>query len=65
MTPFEKIYVVLEGRLTLIMGGAETVLGPMDFWTIQPGEVREIVNRDNHVCKILVVIPYPPGVKPY
>jgi quercetin dioxygenase-like cupin family protein len=64
-TPFEKIYVVLEGRLTLIMGGAETVLGPMDSCTIQPGEVREIVNRDNHVCKILVVIPYPPGVKPY
>ena len=36
----------------------------MDSCTIAPGEVREIVNRDNDVCKMLVVIPYPPGVKP-
>jgi hypothetical protein len=32
--------------------------------TIPPGEVREIINRSNSVCKMLVVIPYPPGVKP-
>ena len=47
-----------------IVGDAETVLGPMDSCTIAPGEVREIVNRSNHVCKMLVVIPYPPGAKP-
>ena len=29
-----------------------------------PNEVRELVNRDNDVCKMLVVIPYPPGAKP-
>ncbi len=28
---------------------------------IAPNEVREVVNRSNHVCKMLVVIPYPPG----
>jgi quercetin dioxygenase-like cupin family protein len=63
-TPFEKVYVVLEGQMTINVSGAETVLGPMDSCTIPPGEVREIVNRSNSVCKMLVVIPYPSGVKP-
>lgn len=63
-TPFEKVYVVLEGELTVIAGGREEVLGPLDSCTIAPGEVREIVNRSNHVCKILAIIPYPPGVNP-
>jgi uncharacterized cupin superfamily protein len=63
-TPFEKVYVVLEGRMTVIIEGRETVLGPLDSCTIAPDETREIVNRENDVCKMLVVIPYPPGVKP-
>lgn len=58
-TPFEKVYVVLEGQMTVIVGGAETVLGPLDSATIAPGEVREIINRSNHVAKMLVVIPCP------
>ncbi len=62
-TPFEKVYVVLEGEMTVLIGGTMTVLGTMDSCTIAPHEVREIVNRSNHVCKMLVVIPYPP-VKP-
>lgn len=61
-TPFEKVYVVLDGEMTVIIGGVETVLQPMDSCTIAPNEVREIINRSNHVCKMLVVIPYPPGV---
>lgn len=63
-TPFEKVYVVIEGEMTVIVNGAETVLGAMDSCTIAADEVREIVNRSNHVCKMLVVIPYPPGVVP-
>jgi quercetin dioxygenase-like cupin family protein len=63
-TPFEKVYVVLEGEMTVIVDGKETVLAAYDSATIPPGEVREIVNRSNHVCKMLVVIPYPPGVSP-
>ena len=59
-TPFEKVYVVLEGRMTVIVGGTETTLGRMDSCTIAPNEVRELVNRENDVCKMLVVIPYPP-----
>jgi quercetin dioxygenase-like cupin family protein len=60
-TPFEKVYVVLDGEMTVITAGQETVLHAMDSCTIAPNEVREIVNRSNHVCKMLVVIPYPPG----
>jgi quercetin dioxygenase-like cupin family protein len=63
-TPFEKVYVVLEGEMTVIADGKEAVLGAFDSCTIPPGEVREIENRTNHVCKMLVVIPYPPGAKP-
>jgi quercetin dioxygenase-like cupin family protein len=62
-TPLEKIYVVLSGRMTVIVGGRETVLGPMDSCTIAPGETREIINRSNEVCGMLVVIPYPPAAK--
>jgi len=58
-TPFEKVYVVLEGEMTVITGGAETTLGRYDSCTIAPGEERKIENRSNHVCKMLVVIPYP------
>lgn len=63
-TPFEKVYVVLDGEMTVIVDGRETVLGPLDSCTIPPGEVRAIENRTNHVCKMLVVIPYPPGATP-
>ena len=57
-SPFEKVYVVTEGELTVIAGGAEIVLGPMDSCTIAPGETREIVNRSNHVAKMIVAMPY-------
>ena len=62
-TPFEKVYVVLEGEMTVIVDGVETVLGKYDSCTIPPNEVRKIENRNNHACTMLVVIPYPPEVK--
>ena len=63
-TTFEKVYIVLDGEMTVIVDGREAVLGRYDSCTIAPGEVREIVNRRNDVCTMMVVIPYPPGVKP-
>src|ERR1700689_5018366 len=45
-TPFEKVYVVLEGHMSVIVDGRETVLGSMDSCTIAPDESREIVNRE-------------------
>jgi len=59
-TPFEKVYVVIEGEMTVIVDGAESTLGKFDSCTIPPGEVRKIENRRNDVCTMLVVIPYPP-----
>jgi len=58
-TPFEKVYVVLSGEMTVMVDGVETVLGKNDSCTIPPGEVRTIENRSNDVCTMLVVIPYP------
>jgi quercetin dioxygenase-like cupin family protein len=63
-TPFEKVYVVLYGEMTVIVDGKETVLAKLDSCTIPPGEVRELINRRNDVCTMLVVIPYPPGSNP-
>lgn len=59
-TPFEKVYVVVEGEMTVIIDGTETVLGKFDSCTIPAGEAREIINRQNDVCTMMVVIPYPP-----
>lgn len=63
-SPIEKLYVILEGELTVMIDGAETVLRRLDSCTIPAGEVREIVNRRNDVCTMLVVMPYPSGVRP-
>ncbi|MCP4071401.1 MAG: cupin domain-containing protein [Hyphomicrobiales bacterium] len=63
-TPFEKVYVVIEGEMTVSIDGADTVIGPMDSCTIAPGEVRILENRTNHVVKMLVVVPYPEGGRP-
>jgi mannose-6-phosphate isomerase-like protein (cupin superfamily) len=63
-SPIEKVYVILSGEMTVLIDGRETVLGAMDSCTIPAGEVREIVNRGNDVCTMLVVMPYPPGAKP-
>ncbi len=63
-TPFEKVYIVIEGEMTVIIDGQETVLKKLDSCTIAANEVRVIENRTNHLCSLMVVIPYPPGVKP-
>jgi mannose-6-phosphate isomerase-like protein (cupin superfamily) len=63
-TPFEKVYVVLEGEMTIEWDGQTEVLGPMDSCTVPAGQVRRIENKSNHVCKMLVVIPYPEGGRP-
>ena len=62
-TPFEKVYVVLEGEMVVIVAGQETVLRKYDSCTIAPHEERKIETRRNHVCTMLVVIPYPESTK--
>lgn len=60
-TPIEKVYIVVKGEITIIVDGDETLLGPLDSCTIAPNERREIINRSNDICSMLVVMPYPPG----
>jgi mannose-6-phosphate isomerase-like protein (cupin superfamily) len=55
-SPPEKVYFVLTGELTLIVDGKETVLKKHDSCFIGPNEHREIVNRGNDVCSILVAV---------
>jgi len=63
-TPFEKVYVVIEGEMTLTINGEVTTLSALDSCTIPPNEERLLENRSNHVAKMLVVMPYPGGKRP-
>ena len=60
-SPPEKVYFVLEGELTVLIDGKETVLKKHDSCFIGPNEQREIVNRTNEVCSILVAMAPPPA----
>jgi quercetin dioxygenase-like cupin family protein len=60
-SPPEKVYYVLAGELTVIVGGKETKLAQGDSCYIGPNESREIVNRGNAVCTILVAVAAPPA----
>jgi quercetin dioxygenase-like cupin family protein len=59
-SPPEKVYYVLAGELTVIVDGKETVLRKNDSCYIGPNENREIVNRGNEVCTIVVAVANPP-----
>jgi quercetin dioxygenase-like cupin family protein len=54
---------VLEGEITIITNGTETVLSKYDSCTIPADEIREIINSRNNICIMMVVMPYPPEVK--
>ena len=59
-SPPEKVYFVLSGELTVIVDGKETVLKANDSCVIEPNETREIINRGNEVCSIVVAVAMPP-----
>ena len=59
-SPPEKVYFVLAGELTVIVDGKETVLKANDSCFIGPNEEREIINRGNDVCTIVVAMSTPP-----
>jgi glyoxylate utilization-related uncharacterized protein len=54
----EKVYVVLEGELTVKTKKEEITLGPMDVLYIGPREGREIINKSNTPVKMLVAVSY-------
>jgi quercetin dioxygenase-like cupin family protein len=62
-TPLEKVYVVLEGEVTVITDSDETVLRRLDSCRLAPDEARSIENRTNQPASMLVVMPYPDGAR--
>ncbi len=52
----EKVYVVLQGAVTLITEEGETTLGAMDSCHLAPGEARAIENRGSTVAHMMVVV---------
>jgi quercetin dioxygenase-like cupin family protein len=59
-SPTEKVYTILSGELTVIVGGKETVLKEIDSCFIAADEQREIINRGNDVVTMLVAVSTPP-----
>ena len=58
--PLEKIYVVLDGEITVELGdGSVHVLRKLDSCHIPAGESRAIRNDGNLVASMLVVMPHP------
>jgi mannose-6-phosphate isomerase-like protein (cupin superfamily) len=56
--PNEKVYIVLDGELTVKNKKEELTLGPMDSLYLAPNEGREIINKTNKPVTMLVVINY-------
>ena len=59
-TPLEKVYVGIEGNLTIVTDDDETTLAHLDSVYLAPNEGRSIINRTNKIASILVIMPYPP-----
>lgn len=55
--PSEKVYVVLEGEITVITRERTVTLGPLDSCLIEANEERSIENRTTDIVRMLVVSP--------
>ena len=58
-SPFEKVYVLLSGELTVKTAGKSHILKTLDSCTIAANEEREIINHTNSVTSMIVIMPYP------
>ena len=54
----EKVYIVVEGQVTVSSKTEEFVLNPLDALYIAPHEGRSIENRTNKPASMLVVANY-------
>jgi uncharacterized cupin superfamily protein len=59
----EKVYIVLDGEITVTTDDGESVLGPLDSCYLAPGEARTVENRTQARTSMLVVMEYPPGTR--
>ena len=55
-SPTEKVYLVLDGEITVKSKTEEITLGPMDSLYVAPFEGREIINKINKPATMLVII---------
>jgi quercetin dioxygenase-like cupin family protein len=58
-TALEKVYVVVDGEVTVTTDDGEATLGKYDSCRLAPGEARSILNKTNLPALMLVVMPYP------
>jgi glyoxylate utilization-related uncharacterized protein len=54
----EKVYIVIEGEVTVKSQTEEFVLGPLDTLYIAPNEGRSILNKTNKPASMLVIATY-------
>jgi glyoxylate utilization-related uncharacterized protein len=57
-SPTEKVYLVLDGEITVKSKDQEIKLGPMDSLYLAPYEGREIINNTNKPVTMLVAVSY-------
>lgn len=50
-----KVYVVIEGTMTVKDNDGEFELGPNDSLYLKPGYEREIINKTNYPVRMLVI----------
>lgn len=55
--PTGKVYVVLEGEITISSSQGDTVLRQYDSCYIPPDTQRSIENKTNHEVQMLVISP--------
>lgn len=58
-TGVEKVYVVIDGVVTVTTDDGDVQLGALDSCHLAAGERRAIVNHTNLPASMLVVMPYP------
>ena len=57
-SPTEKVYIVLDGEITVKTKKEEITLNPMDSLYLAPNEGREIINKTNKPVTMLAIISY-------
>lgn len=55
--PTGKVYVVLEGEITVTTSDGDTVIGKFDSCYLPPNTERSIINATNNVVRMLVFSP--------
>jgi quercetin dioxygenase-like cupin family protein len=59
----EKVYVVVDGTVTITTEDGDTELHALDSVYIPGGEWRAITNKTNRPAAMLVIMPHPEGVR--